>query len=177
MVRYDVHFIPASIACLALGALIGAAQAIGWPISRFHPSSSRWPACWCSKGWRLRCCKASRSAVLADLPETLLRFHSGTFPGAGALYPLAPDRRHAGACLVYVSVKTRARRASHGVEVEPTGFFALKNATLFGVIIYFTYLIASHRGCPTCCDHIALIGSMASSPRAPPLAADLCGRR
>ena len=26
MVRYDVHFIPASIACLALGGLIGAAQ-------------------------------------------------------------------------------------------------------------------------------------------------------
>jgi len=71
------------------------------------------------------------------------------FPGAGALYPTSILIGAALALgLVYVSVKTRARRASHGVEVEPTGFFALKNLILFGVIIYFTYLIASHRGLP-----------------------------
>ena len=36
----------------------------------------------------------------------------------------------------------------HGIEVEPYGFFVAKNALLFGVLIYFTYLIASHRGLP-----------------------------
>ena len=36
----------------------------------------------------------------------------------------------------------------HGVEVEPTGFFAFKNAVLVGVVMYATYLIASHRGLP-----------------------------
>src|SRR6266849_1782018 len=71
------------------------------------------------------------------------------FPSAGALYPTSILIGAVLALgLVYVSVKTRARRASHGVEVEPTGFFAFKNAVLFGVIIYFTYLIASHRGLP-----------------------------
>ena len=115
MVRYDVHFIPASIACLALGALIG--QSVG----PFSPTFQK-----LSSGF---------------IPEL--------FPGAGALYPTSLLIGAALALgLVYVSVKTRARRASHGVEVEPTGFFALKNATLFGVIIYFTYLIASHRGLP-----------------------------
>jgi putative multiple sugar transport system permease protein len=71
------------------------------------------------------------------------------FPDAGALHPTSLLIGAALALgLVYVSVKTRARRASHGVEVEPAGFFALKNAILFGVVLYFTYLIASHRGLP-----------------------------
>ena len=62
MVRYGVHFIPAGIACLALGALIGAAQGYWVAYFKFRPSSSRWRACWYSRGWRLPCCKASPSA-------------------------------------------------------------------------------------------------------------------
>ena len=31
------------------------------PSSRSRRSSSRWPACWCSRAWRWRCCRASRS--------------------------------------------------------------------------------------------------------------------
>ena len=44
--------------------------------------------------------------------------------------------------------RARARQQSHGIEVEPYGFFVAKCALLFGVSIYFTYLIASHRGLP-----------------------------
>jgi putative multiple sugar transport system permease protein len=47
-----------------------------------------------------------------------------------------------------MNLKARARLQSHGVEAEPTGFFAFKNTVLFAVIVYFTYLIASHRGLP-----------------------------
>ncbi|MDU6731194.1 MAG: sugar ABC transporter permease, partial [Bradyrhizobium sp.] len=50
--------------------------------------------------------------------------------------------------LVYASVKGRAREVEHGIEVEPFGFFAAKNVVLAGALMYFTYLIASHRGLP-----------------------------
>src|SRR6266568_2708498 len=104
MVRLEMHFIPATIVCLALGALIGAAQ--GYWVAYFK------------------------------IPSFIV-----TLAGMLVFKGLALG-------LVYVSVKTRARRASHGVEVEPAGFFAFKNTILVGVIVYATYLIASHRGLP-----------------------------
>ena len=150
MVRYGVHFIPAAIACLALGALIGAAQ--GYWVAYFKIPSFivTLAGMLVFKGLALA---VLQGQSVGPFSSTFQKLSSGfipeLFPGAGALYPTS---LLIGAVLalglVYVSVKTRARRASHGVEVEPAGFFALKNAILFGVIIYFTYLIASHRGLP-----------------------------
>ena len=37
---------------------------------------------------------------------------------------------------------------SHGIEVEPYAFFVAKSIALAGAVLYFTYLIASHRGLP-----------------------------
>jgi len=127
------------------------ALAIGWPISRFRPSSLPLPACWCFKGLALAVLQAGPVALLADLPETLFRFHSELFPAPARFNPTL--RLLIGACWRLVwsmsSSRTRARAASC-VEVGPR-FFALKNATLFrAVIIYFTYRIASHRGLPHC---------------------------
>ena len=44
--------------------------------------------------------------------------------------------------------KGRAREQSHGIEVEPYAFFLAKSVVLSGAVLYFTYLIASHRGLP-----------------------------
>jgi putative multiple sugar transport system permease protein len=49
IVNYHMHFIAASILCLIAGAVIGGAKAILSPFSRSRPSSSPWPACWCSR--------------------------------------------------------------------------------------------------------------------------------
>ena len=150
MVRYGVHFIPAAIACLALGALIGAAQ--GYWVAYFKIPSFivTLAGMLVFKGLSLA---VLQGQSVGPFSPTFQKLSSGfipeLFPGAGALYPTSLLIGAALALgLVYLSVKTRARRASHGVEVEPTGFFALKNLILFGVIIYFTYLIASHRGLP-----------------------------
>jgi len=50
--------------------------------------------------------------------------------------------------MVYASARGRAREQAHGIVVEPYAFFFAKSALLSGVVLYFTYLIASHRGLP-----------------------------
>ncbi|MGH6713407.1 MAG: multiple monosaccharide ABC transporter permease [Bradyrhizobium sp.] len=148
MVRYEMHFIPATIICLALGGLIGAAQ--GYWVAYFKIPSFivTLAGMLVFKGLALA---VLQGQSVGPFSPTFQKLSSGfipeLFPGA-----LNPTSLLIGAVLalglVYVSVTTRARRASHGVEVEPTAFFALKNAVLFGVVLYFTYLIASHRGLP-----------------------------
>jgi putative multiple sugar transport system permease protein len=150
MVRYGVHFIPAAIVCLALGALIGAAQ--GYWVAWFKVPSFivTLAGMLVFKGLALA---ALQGQSVGPFSPTFQKLSSGfipeLFPDAGTLYPTS---LLIGAMLalglVYVGVRTRARRASHGVEVEPAGFFVFKNAILFGAIIYFSWLIASHRGLP-----------------------------
>jgi hypothetical protein len=67
LVHHGVHFIPAAIACVALGALIDAAQGC-FQVRHAGRHSS---------GWRLPCCNAGRSAF-ADFLEALIRLHSET---------------------------------------------------------------------------------------------------
>src|SRR6202049_636627 len=150
MVRYHVDYPIAFVACLLVGAAIGAAQ--GYWVAYFKIPSFivTLAGMLVFKGLALALLQGQS---VGPFPTTFQKLSSGfipeLFPGDGALYPTSLLIGAALALgLVYVSVKTRARRASHGVEVEPTGFFALKNLVLFGVIIYFTYLIASHRGLP-----------------------------
>jgi putative multiple sugar transport system permease protein len=150
MVRYGVHFIPATIACLVLGGLIGAAQ--GYWVAYFKIPSFivTLAGMLVFKGLALA---VLQGQSVGPFSPTFQKLSSGfipeLFPDAGALYPTSLLIGAALAFgLVYLSVKTRARRASHGVDVEPAAFFVLKNAILVGVVIYFTYLIASHRGLP-----------------------------
>src|SRR6195952_603219 len=150
MVRYGVHFIPAAIACLALGALIGAAQ--GYWVAYFEIPSFivTLAGMLVFKGLALAVLQGQSVGPFSPAFQKLSSgFIPELFPDAGTLYPTSLV---IGAMLalglVYVGVKTRARPPSHGVEVEPAGFFVLKNAILFGAVIYFTYLIASHRGLP-----------------------------
>jgi putative multiple sugar transport system permease protein len=90
---------------------------------------------------------------VGPFPGTFQKLSSGfipeLFPSAGTLYPTSLA---IGAvltlALVYASIKGRAREQSHGIEVEPYAVFVAKNAILAGALLYFTYLIASHRGLP-----------------------------
>jgi putative multiple sugar transport system permease protein len=87
--------------------------------------------------------------VPSDLSEAFLGLHPELFPATGILNPTS---LLIGAVLalvlVYAGAKSRARQQSHGIEVEPYGFFVAKSAVLFSAVVYFTYLIASHRGLP-----------------------------
>ncbi|WP_315738458.1 MULTISPECIES: multiple monosaccharide ABC transporter permease [unclassified Bradyrhizobium] len=150
MVRYHVDFPLAIIACLIVGAAIGAAQ--GYWVAYFGIPSFivTLAGMLVFKGLALALLQGQS---VGPFPGTFQKLSSGFIPefmpSAAHLYPTSLA---IGAVLtlilVYASVKGRAREVEHGIEVEPFGFFAAKNVVLAGALMYFTYLIASHRGLP-----------------------------
>ena len=150
MVKFDLHFIPATLICLALGGLIGAAQ--GYWVAYFKiPSFIVTLA-------GMLVFKGLALAILAGqsvgpFPPTFQKLSSGfipeLIPDAGNLYPTSLAIGAALAlAMVWLNFRGRARQEAHNIHTEPYGFFLAKNALLFGVIAYFAYLIASHRGLP-----------------------------
>src|SRR5712672_551913 len=132
MVRYDVHFIPASIACLALGALIGAAQ--GYWVAYFKIPSFivTLAGMLVFKGLALA---VPQGQSVGPFSPTFQKLSSGfipeLFPDAGTLYPTSLlIGAMLALALVYASAKSRAREQSHGIEVEPYVVFVGKSAVL-----------------------------------------------
>jgi putative multiple sugar transport system permease protein len=157
MVRYHVAYPVAFIACLMVGAAIGAAQ--GYWIAYFGIPSFivTLAGMLVFKGLALAFLQGQS---VGPFPPTFQKLSSGfipellpsipdLLPSADALHPTSLLIGAALAlALVYASAKSRAREQSHGIEVEPYAFFVGKSAALAGVVLYFTYLIASYRGLP-----------------------------
>jgi len=150
MVRYHVGYPLAFIACLLVGAAIGAAQ--GYWVAYFGIPSFivTLAGMLVFKGLALAFLEGQS---VGPFPPTFQKLSSGfipeLLPSAGTLYPTSLIIGAAlAAALIYSSAKSRAREQSHGIEVEPFAFFVAKNAVLCGVVLSFTYLIASHRGLP-----------------------------
>jgi putative multiple sugar transport system permease protein len=150
MVRYHVDYPLAFIACLLVGAAIGTAQ--GYWVAYFGIPSFivTLAGMLVFKGLALA---VLQGQSLGPFPPTFQKLSSGfipeLFPGADTLHPTSLLIGAVLAlALVYASAKTRAREQSHGIEVEPYALFVAKSAALLAVILYFTYMIASHRGLP-----------------------------
>jgi len=150
MVHYHVDYPIAFIACLVVGAAIGAAQ--GYWIAYFKIPSFivTLAGMLVFKGLALAFLQGQS---VGPFPSTFQKLSSGfipeLLPSVDALHPTSLLIGAALAlALVYASAKSRAREQSHGIEVEPYAFFVAKSAALAGVVLYFTYLIASYRGLP-----------------------------
>jgi putative multiple sugar transport system permease protein len=149
MVSYRVNFIPATIICLVLGGLIGAAH--GYWVAYFKIPSFivTLAGMLVYKGLALAILQGQS---LGPFAPTFQKLSSGfipeLFPDVGAHPTSLLIGAALATALVLMNMKTRARQLSHGVEAEPQGFFVLKNALLFAAIVYLTYLIASYRGLP-----------------------------
>jgi putative multiple sugar transport system permease protein len=150
IVRYGVHYVPAALICLALGGLIGAAQGFWVAYFKIPSFIVTLAGMLVFKGLALAFL-AGQS--VGPFPPEFQKLSSGFIPemvpGAGALYPTSLAIGAVLALiLVWQNFKSRARQESHGIETEPYGFFVGKNLAVFGIIVYFAYLIASHRGLP-----------------------------
>src|SRR5256886_10713317 len=150
MVRYHVAYPIAFIACLLVGAAIGAAQ--GYWVAYFKIPSFivTLAGMLVFKGLALALLQGQS---VGPFPPTFQKLSSGfipeLLPGAGTLYPTSLMIGAVLAlALVYASAKSRAREQSHGIEVEPYVFFITKSAVLSGAVLYFTYPIATPPGLP-----------------------------
>ena len=150
MVRYHVDYPVAFIACLLVGAAIGAAQ--GYWVAYFKIPSFivTLAGMLVFKGLALALLQGQS---VGPFPTTFQKLSSGfipeVLPGADTLHPTS---LLIGAVLalglIYSSAKARVREQSHGIDVEPYAVFVAKSFLLSGMVLYFTYLIAAHRGLP-----------------------------
>jgi len=150
MVRYHIDPPLAFLACLLLGAAIGAAQ--GYWVAYFGIPSFivTLAGMLVFKGLALA---VLQGQSVGPFPPTFQKLSSGfipeLLPDAGTLHPTSLLIGAALAfAMVYAGGRSRAREQSHGIEVEPFALFLGKSAVLAGVVLYFTYMIASHRGLP-----------------------------
>ncbi|MCQ8242291.1 sugar ABC transporter permease [Acetobacteraceae bacterium KSS12] len=150
MVQYHLDFVSASILCLILGGLIGAAQ--GYWIAYFGIPSFivTLAGMLVFKGLALA---ILHGQSLGPFATTFQKLSSGFIPELlpntgghfftsillGVILALA---------MVALSIRGRLRQMSHKIDVEPVAFFAIKNLLLFAVITYFAVQIASHHGLP-----------------------------
>jgi len=150
MVRYHLDPPLAFLACLLLGAAIGAAQ--GYWVAYFGIPSFivTLAGMLVFKGLALA---VLQGQSVGPFPPTFQKLSSGfipeLLPDTGTLHPTSLLIGAALAfAMVYASARGRAREQSHGIEVEPYALFVGKSVVLAGVVLYFTYMIASHRGLP-----------------------------
>ncbi|MCO4318325.1 sugar ABC transporter permease [Phyllobacterium sp. 21LDTY02-6] len=149
MVRWQIHFIPATIACLAMGGLIGAAQGY-WVAYHKIPSFIvtlagmlvfRGLALWLLGG-----------QSVGPFPPQFQLLSSGFIPDVFAGTGFNITSMLIGVVLVglmiYFSVRGRAKREKHGYKGEPFILFLGKNLIIGGIILYLVFLLSTYRGLP-----------------------------
>ena len=155
MVRYDMHFIPATIVCLALGALIGAAQ--GYWVAYFKiPSFIVTLA-------GMLVFRALTLTVLGNqgigpFPEDVRTIANGFLSGylgnvgLGGLGGADVFTLILGLALVTGSVglqwRTRRARIGYAQKVDPIGLFIAKNALAVVVVMFIVIQLARFKNLP-----------------------------
>lgn len=149
MVNHGWNFLAATVACLACGAVIGAAQGafVAW---------LRIPSFIVTLGGML-IFKGLALALLdgqsiGPFPDTFQLLSSGFIPDflhgdslrlsslvLGALVAVA---------LFATKLRERAAHVRHGMEEEPGAFFLAKQLAFAAVIVWFSWLLASYKGLP-----------------------------
>ncbi|WP_338797639.1 multiple monosaccharide ABC transporter permease [Acidovorax sp. DW039] len=158
MVQYQWHFVPATLVCLLCGALIGAIQ--GWFVA-----FSRIPSFIVTLAGML-VFKGLALALLAGqsvgpFPEAFQMLSSGFIPDIAAGEGIKVTSLALGlvvaAALTASAVRDRAHRIKHGVHAEPAALFLIKTTVFAGLLVAFSYLLASYKGLPNVLIVMALL--------------------
>ena len=149
MVQQEWHWLPATLVCLVVGGLIGAAQ--GWFVAWL-----RIPSFIVTLAGML-VFKGLALALLAGqsvgpFPETFQKLSSGFIPDPLDGAELRQTSLWLGvavaATMVAMGWRARSHEQMHAMEVEPTVLFAVRNAVFAGVIVALAWLLASYKGLP-----------------------------
>jgi putative multiple sugar transport system permease protein len=149
MVEYEMHFVPATLICLALGGAIGAAQGYWVAFYKIPSFIVTLAGMLVFKGLALAVLGGSSVGPFpADFQLLSTGFIPDPFAGenlrilslvVGVLIALG---------LLISKVRERADRIKHGMDNEPTAFFVLKNLVFVAMITAFSYLLSSYKGLP-----------------------------
>ena len=149
LVNYQVPVIVTVPACLAVGALIGAAQGYWiayWKIPSFVVTLAGMLV---FRGLTLALL-AGQS--IGPFPKTFQALSSGFIPDpfAGADLKVLSLLLGitVGAGMIVFGLRGRAKQARFSHVEEPIGFFFAKNGIIAAAIIYITYLLSTYNGLP-----------------------------
>jgi putative multiple sugar transport system permease protein len=149
MVQWNWNVVPATLVCLAAGALIGAAQ--GWFVAYMRIPSFivTLAGLLVFKGLALL---VLQGQSLGPFPSAFQRLSTGFLPdplhgGALRLTSLLLGVLAAGV-LAFFKMRERRQAARHGMEVEPLPFFIVKNLVFAGGILLLAALLSAYRGLP-----------------------------
>jgi putative multiple sugar transport system permease protein len=149
MVRLHWHFLPAMLACLVAGGLIGAAQ--GWFVAYTKIPSFivTLAGMLVFRGMSLA---LLQGRSIGPFPVPFQHLSSGFIPDVFSGTDLRTTSLLLGllaaVALVGFSLRARAQQARHGMEDEPYGFFVLKIIVFAGAIVFFSAMLASYKGLP-----------------------------
>lgn len=149
MVNFGIHYIPAAIICLIVGAAIGAIQGYWiayWKIPSFIVTLAGMLV---FKGSMMVLLKGQS---VGPFPNEFRLISSGFIPdffGGESLHITSLLLGVAvAALLVFLSIRARQKEQKHGIPEEPFAFFVGRNILVAGAIVYLTYLLATSRGLP-----------------------------
>src|SRR5205085_3886774 len=149
MVEMNLHFVPATLICLATGALIGAAQ--GWFVAYMRIPSFivTLAGLLVFKGLALLILKGQS---VGPFPAEFQLLSTGFLPDPlkGESYRLSSlllGLLAAGA-LVALKLRERTQASKHGMQVEPLPFFLGKNLIFVVLIVLLSVLLSAYKGLP-----------------------------
>jgi len=149
MVNYQIHFIPTVIVCLIAGGVIGAAQGYWVAFFRIPSFIVTLAGMLVFKGLSLA---LLHGQSVGPFPESFQKMSSGFIPDFLSGEDLRLTSLLLGVliavALIVMKMRSRSHRSKHGMEEEPFSFFMLKNGIFGGIIILFSYLLASYKGLP-----------------------------
>jgi putative multiple sugar transport system permease protein len=149
MVNHGMHFVPATMICLLLGGVIGAAQGYWVAFYKIPSFIVTLAGMLVFKGLALAVLEGSS---VGPFPEEFQLLSTGFIPDPFAGETLRVTSLVAGILMALVllvtKVRGRAERVKHGMESEPAILFMLKNLVFASMIAAFSYMLASYKGLP-----------------------------
>ena len=149
MVQYEMHFVPATIICLVLGGVIGAAQGYWVAFYKIPSFIVTLAGMLVFKGLALA---VLGGASVGPFPTDFQLLSTGFIPDPFAGENLRILSLIAGVLIalgmLLSKVRERAHRIKHSMSIEPTALFAFKNLVFVAMITAFSYLLSSYKGLP-----------------------------
>ncbi|MCB8925859.1 MAG: sugar ABC transporter permease [Ardenticatenaceae bacterium] len=148
-VSYELNFIVTIIACLFLGAIIGAAQGYWVAYQKIPSFIVTLAGMLVFRGLTLALLEGQS---IGPFPTGFQKLSTGFIADIFGNETLNITALLMGALvsatLIYFDFQTRRKQQEYHINVTPLPLFILKNAVLTGAIMYLSYLMASYKGLP-----------------------------